>query len=852
MSKEDAGRLSPKVRPLLYRLHLTVLPAERHFWGSLSIDLTLAQAMPALRLHALDLEVDQISIGAVSCKADLDSASETITLSYPGSIPPGDATLALQFSGTLNKQMRGLYEAHADGEVYAFTQFEATDARRMFPCFDEPGMKARFRLTVTLPADLVALSNMPVTETRQNGAMKTVVFAETPPMSTYLLALAVARLEGEAIDVEGTRVAVWTLPGQLALGAFALKVVKGVLPLLNAYFDLHCPTPKLDLVSVPDFAMGAMENWGAIFFRDARLLLDEQSASTTTQRAVANVITHEIVHQWFGNLVTMAWWDDLWLNESFATWLACKIVDLWRPEWRSWQAFQEEKEIPFALDALQSTRPIRAEVRHPNQIEEMFDVLTYEKGAACLRMIEQFIGERSFRDGIRLYIKRHQYGNATAGALWEALSAVTEYPISEISQDWFNRPGFPFLYIDAGEGNFKQLHLSQGRFLARGEGSSNGGMTWSIPLSIKYKDDEGIKTYSLLLEEAQVHISLPSKGNVRFAYGNAGESGFFRSSYDALLFDALKAHAGNDLDPVEQRGCLGHLWALCQRGDLPISAYMEMIGRFKGKDTPRIVVTAICGTLEILSNHLIAPEQHKQFSDWMTNILTPLWNTVLWDPAPDEDEEIKLLRAALLWTLGAVAHHEDILAELPRRQSRYAFRPETLDPTLVTPLIRLCARSDGGSRFDQYVQKFKNSATPEERDRYLLAMADFRKPALARKLLALCLSPDVRPQDVWKPIRALLAHPPLQQETWTFIKTHWPNLREKGSSIGAKRIIQGTQNLWRPEWHEDIQDFFSRPENKVSSAEQALAQTLEFIQLGIHFKRVQSQALADWLIQNAS
>ncbi|MFQ5587475.1 MAG: M1 family metallopeptidase [Nitrospiria bacterium] len=850
MSNSNSGRLPHGVSPTSYAIELRVCPEEKTFSGTVLIDLKVEAPAASITLHALDLEIADASINAQSCRVALNPEAETITVQSLAPIPAGASLLSLSFSGVLNRQMRGLYETVAQGETYAFTQFQSTDARRMFPCFDEPALKACFRLIVTVPAALQALSNMPVVEERIKGALKRIVFRETPVMSTYLLALAVARLEKTESQVGEIEVAVWTLPGETALGRFALKVTAAVLPLLNTYFDFPCPTPKLDLVSVPDFAMGAMENWGAVFFRDSCLLLDESLSSTETRRRVADVITHEIVHQWFGNLVTMDWWDDLWLNESFAMWLACKIVDQWRPEWRFWEAFQQGKSVPLELDALENSRAIHSEVRTAAEIEEIFDVLTYEKGGACLRMIEQFLGEDTFRDGIRVYMKRHQYQNASASDLWAILEEISGQPVSEIAKDWFSRPGFPMITLSCAEGNPGRLVLTQERFWAEDE-TKDAAPPWSVPVMLRYHDDAGVQVERVLLKEKQRVIQLSAQGTVQWVYGNAGESGFYRTNYDPRLVQRLTAAASEHFSPTEKIGLLDNLWALCRRGDLPLGFFMETLRRFQGDET-RVMVSDVCGYLEILSQQIVQPEDRGRFSDFVHQLLHPIWRKTGWDADPGDDDERRLMRADLLWTLGAVAQDEEILSELPRRQMRYLSRPQSLDPTLVTSLLRLCARSDGGSRFEQFLEKFEKSKTPEIRDQYLRALTEFNKPALACKVIDFARSQAVRPQDVWKPVRALLSKPEVQGATWEALKTHWPALCEKGGSIGAQRMIQGARALWSRTWHDDLQSFFKAPENHADLGERTLAQTLEFIRLGVRFKERQTAPLSDWLRENVN
>jgi len=847
------GRLPDTVRPERYDLRVAVEPDEGRFGGRVRIAVRLAEAAREITLHAQELEIGEVQVesagGACDAAVRLDPTATTLTLVLLREIPPGPAVLDLAFSGTLNRQMKGLYQARAtcDGveERYAFTQFEPTDARRCFPCFDEPGFKATFGLEATAPERLTILSNMPpVSETRRDG-MRTVRFADTPVMSTYLLALAVGRLSATSRRVAGTDVAVWAPPQDLRLAGFALDVTQATLPLLNDYFALRYPYPKLDLIAVPDFAMGAMENWGAIFFRDSRLLVDPERASTATQRVVANVIVHEIVHQWFGNLVTMAWWDDLWLNEAFATWLACKIVDQWRPDWRSWEEFQQEKETPLALDALGSSRPIVADVRSSAEIEAMFDPLTYEKGAAVLRMIEQFVGEAPFRDGIRAYIACHQFRNTVAADLWRELEASSGRPVGALAKDWLTQAGYPIVTARVASDDGRTIDLSQRRFSAHG-GEAASPMAWSVPVAIRYEDASGVRSHRVLLTDPAASVTLPGSGPVRWVYANGGESGFYRADGDARLRAALRPVAASALAPSERIGLLSHVWALAQARDVPIDVFMETVLAFRG-DATRVVVEAEATYLDALADRLVREEDRPLLGRVADALARPLWDRLGWDPRPGEDDEPRLTRAAVLWIEGTVARDPAVLAEAEARLARYLADPVTLDPTLATALVRVGARVGDEKRFVAYRDRFLRSSTPEDRDRYLAALAEFSGVDPAGRLLEMTLTDAVRGQDAWKPFRPLLSNPAVQGHAWAFVKAHWPALRAKAGSVGAGRIIQATRALWREEWRADVASFFTDPVNRVDSAAKALDQTLEFLRLGLEFKAAQEEPLARWL-----
>ncbi|MBI3607416.1 MAG: M1 family metallopeptidase [Nitrospirae bacterium] len=852
-TNETAGRLPDTVRPERYDLHVTVRPDEGRFSGRVRIAVQLAEPASELTLHAQELEIGDAHVEfdgrRSAATVRLDPAATTLTLS--SELPKGSAVIEVAFAGQLNRQMKGLYEARAtfEGveERYAFTQCEPTDARRFFPCFDEPAFKATFCLEATAPAPahLTILSNMPAVSEARDGATKTVRFADTPVMSTYLLALAVGRLGSVARRIAETHVAVWAQPRDLHLADFALDVTEATLPLLNDYFGLPYPYPKLDLVAVPDFAMGAMENWGAIFFRDSRLLVDTKRASTATQRVVANVIVHEIVHQWFGNLVTMAWWDDLWLNEAFATWLACKIVDQWRPEWRSWEEFQLEKQIPLELDALDSSRPIVSEVRSSSEIESMFDPLTYEKGAAVLRMIERFIGEEAFRDGIRVYMRRHQFGNTVAADLWRTLEAASGHPVGALAKDWLTQAGYPIVSARDVSGDGRTLTLGQRPFSAHGP-SADASRQWSIPVVVRYEDAAGIRSYRVLLDAPSATVALPGTGPVRWVYPNGDESGFYRVETDSRLRESLYAVAPTALDPAERIGWLNHVWALAQAREVSIDVFMAILMAFKGDGT-RVVVEAVAAYLDTLADRMVADGERPFLGRLAEALVRPVWDRLGWGTREGEGDEPRLTRAAALWILGSITRDPALLADTERRLAQYLGDRDALDPTLAATVVRLGARLGGEQRFRTYQHQFARAGTPEDRDRYLMALAEFRDAGLAARLMAMTLTDAVRGQDVWKPFRPLLASPAVQGEAWEFVKTHWQTLRTKAGPVGATRIIQSARALWHETWYVDVRSFFAYPANQVESAAKALDQTLEFLRLGLEFRAAQSEPLARWL-----
>src|SRR6266446_2538264 len=459
-------RLPRDVRPTEYDLHLEPDLDAGRFSGEVRITMRLDRARAAVTLHAADLKIERSAaeVGGreVPARASLQRADETVTLRFARPLPAGEAIVRLRFAGALNQHLRGFYAAQAGGGRYAFTQCEAADARRVLPCFDEPAFKARFQ---------VAVSNGPVEREESAGGRgnkRIVRFARTPPLSTYLLALAVGPLEASPIRQAGqTPIRIWHVPGKGQLVDFGLEAAAEALRRLEDYFGIPYPYGKLDLVAVPDFEAGAMENAGAVFFRETLLLLDPATVSLNEHKRAGEVIAHELAHMWYGDLVTMAWWDDLWLNEAFATWMAYRVVDDWRPEWRLWHAFEHDRAGALALDALANTHPIYGEVRSVAEATQNFDAITYEKGAAVVRMIEHFLGPDQFRDGVRLYMRRHREGNAVAADLWRALAEASGREVARVARAWIEQAGFPLVTFGPAKGKAgRTLQVRQERFFA--------------------------------------------------------------------------------------------------------------------------------------------------------------------------------------------------------------------------------------------------------------------------------------------------------------------------------------------------------------------------------------------------
>src|SRR5205809_3921720 len=792
-------RLPRDVRPTEYDLHLEPDLDAGRFSGEVRITMRLDRARAAVTLHAADLKIERSAaeVGGreVPARASLQRADETVTLRFARPLPAGEAIVRLRFAGALNQHLRGFYAAQAGGRRFAFTQCEAADARRVLPCFDEPAFKARFQVAVTIASEHAAVSNGPVEREASaggRGGKRIVRFARTPPLSTYLLALAVGPLEASPIRQAGpTPIRIWHVPGKGQLVDFGLEAAAEALRRLEDYFGIPYPYGKLDLVAVPDFEAGAMENAGAVFFRETLLLLDPATASLAERKRAAEVIAHELAHMWYGDLVTMAWWDDLWLNEAFATWMAYRVVADWRPGWRMWQGFEHDRSAALVMDALANTHPIYARVRSVAEATANFDAITYEKGAAVVRMIEHHLGPDAFRGGARPYLRRHRERHTGATDLWSALEAASGREVARVAQAWIEKAGFPLVAFGRAKGAADRvLRVRQERFFADPKvAAARRRDRWPLPLVVRWRTMDGSSGVDrVLVDPPATDVTLGADTRLRWYFGNAEAGGFYRVLHDAAdrtaLFEDLAA-----LTPVERLALANDQWALVRAAKGSIESFLDVADAL-GDETDYDVVEGLGGPLAVVDEQIVAPDSVEQahFRGWIARRFGPAFARLGWVPAAGEDDPTRLRRAALLRLLGGLAEAPAVLAEARARLRAYLEDRGTLDPNLADPVVGLAARVGDEALYDRYRALVAEARTPQERRRFLLGLAAFRTPATIRRTLDSTLSPDIPTQDVAFLLMRLLGNPAGRAEAWKFLTRRWAALRRRIPPLMVSRL----------------------------------------------------------------
>jgi len=703
-----AHRLPYTVEPHRYEIRLAPDLAAATFAGEVRIDATAHESVTTIALHGAELAVTAAEVttagAVVAVSAAVDEDTERILLSLASPVGPGPVTVAIAFTGVLNDKLHGFYRSTYTDDTgrdhtLATTQFEATDARRAFPCFDEPDRKAVFSVTLDVPSGLDAVSNAPeLSQSPLPDGARRVLFADTMVMSTYLVAFVVGELVAtEPVDVDGTPVRIVHVPGKHDLTSFALEAAAHSLRFFTRWFGIAYPAEKLDLLAIPDFAFGAMENLGCVTFREALLLVDPARASRLELERIADVISHEIAHMWFGDLVTMKWWNGIWLNEAFATLMELLCVDAFRPEWRRWVSFGMERDLAMATDALHSTRPVEYPVGSPDEAQGMFDVLTYQKGASVLRMLERYLGEEPFRAGIRRYLEAHRFGNTETADLWDAIETASGEPVRGIMDTWILQGGFPLVTVgDTAGGDGAPLTLTQEPFsLAPSSGPSSIGSDWKIPVLVR---STGGAERRVLLGSGPEVVPLDAKSDGDdVTVVNARASGYYRVRYPAAHLRRLAARLGA-LDASERFILLGDTWASVVAGRAELEDFLHLAEALGDEEDPDVWGQA-SGALRFL-DHTVDDATRPVVAAYTRALMAEPFARLGWQPPPDESERTATLRAQLLGMLGTVGQDETVRRRCAALHADALAGGADLDPNLASTIVSVAATAGGPAEFD--------------------------------------------------------------------------------------------------------------------------------------------------------
>ncbi len=653
MIKKQSVRLIKDVLPVHYALTLKPDLEACTFSGQETITISISKPLSKISIHSKDLSIKSANIifgkNNIPVKnISYDNKMETVVFDFLKKIPKGKAKLSVIFEGVLSDNMRGFYKSHyeVDGRKHlmATTQLESTDARRAFPCFDEPAHKAIFDVNLIVPVGKTAISNtLPTSVIEHEFGYKIVSFASTPKMSTYLLAFIVGDFEWvETKTKNGVLVRVVTVPGKSHQAKFALDITVKCLEFYEEYFDIPYPLNTLDMIAIPDFESAAMENWGAITFRESYLLVDEGNTSLSVKKRIVEVIAHELAHQWFGNLVTMEWWTHLWLNEGFASYIPYLAIDRISPNWNIWQEFTiGTLSTALKLDSLQNTHPIEVEVYNPSEIGEIFDAVSYSKGASVIRMLADYLGEKDFRNGLKYYLKKHSYKNASTVHLWEAFEKVSKKPVKKMMSIWTGKSGYPVVKVDILN---NKLILTQKRYFSNISSAkkTSDKTIWPIPLS--FASDAGEKRLPLMVKNKLI-LDLNNESWFKF---NSKEASLYRVCYGKNILKLLKKPIEEKLlSPEDRLGIIRDAFSFAESGELSTTDVLELVGSYKN-ETEYIVWVEIISGLKNISNILIGTKSHDLYKVYAREILKDITKRVGWNIAPSELEKETLLRSVIL------------------------------------------------------------------------------------------------------------------------------------------------------------------------------------------------------------
>lgn len=765
-----------------------------------------------------------------------------MVISFDRELPFGEGVLTMDFTGTLNDQMRGFYRSkyvyNGESRNMAVTQFEAADARRCFPCWDDPAFKAKFKLTLEVPSDLVALSNMPVAKETVSGLTKTIYYEESPLMSTYLVAIVVGIFDYiESSTSEGTKVRVYTQVGKTNQGKFALDVAVKSLDLYKDYFATPYPLPKLDMIAIPDFSAGAMENYGLVTYRDTALLYDELLSSASNKQQVAITVAHELAHQWFGNLVTMEWWTHLWLNEGFASWVSYLAVESLFPEWNNWTQFLDETTSGLRLDALAESHPIEVEVNHASEIDAIFDSISYDKGASVIRMLQSYLGAECFQKALASYIKKYAYSNAKTEDLWVVLEEESGEPVKDLMTTWTKQQGYPVIYAKI---NGHDLELEQAQFLS--DGSSGPGM-WIVPVTACCGSYDAQKKF--LLKDKMDKINIKEFSDSQSADGeknqiiwiklNIDQTGFYRVKYDdelaAGLVNAIKAKKLSLMDKI---GIVEDSYALSVACKQTLTSLLRLLNAYNDESDYTVLshVTSVCLSISKITVDA-TPDLNKDIKQLLINLLLPAVIKLGWDPKDGESHLDVMLRSLLLTALVRLGHNETINEGVRRfhiffEDGKTSLLPPDTRKAAYLAVMRTVSTSSR-SGFDALLKIYREASEPQEKSRVLGSLSSSPDQDIVLEALNFMFTDEVRNQDSFYILGGISLEG--REIAWTWLKENWDHVLKtwKSSSLISDFIESIVPRFTSEEKAVEVTEFFAG--QVKPSFERALKQSLERVRI---------------------
>jgi aminopeptidase N len=848
-----AQRLPQNAVPSHYDLQFTPNMNSATFSGDETIQLRLLQASDTITLNSAEIVFDETTVSAggttQTATVTTDPEDEMAALKVPQAIPAGPATVRIKFRGILNDKLRGFYLSQADGRKYAVTQFEATDARRAFPSFDEPAYKATFSITLIAPKGDMAISNEKViSDTPGPGPDRhTVKFATTAKLPTYLVALLVGNFDCTSGGADGIPMRVCVTPENKGMTAFALTALEHIVPYYDRYYGIKYPFGKLDLIGIPDFAAGAMENAGAITFRETALLVDPKHASENQRKNVAGTIAHEVAHQWFGDLVTMKWWNDIWLNEGFATFMALKPVDAWQPQWHEMMDAPGEKNWAEGADSMPSSHSIRAkEANTPREIATLFDGISYGKGASVLHMVESYLGEASFRKGIQDYLHAHEYGNATSEDLWNALGKASGKPVPQIMSTFVLQPGVPLLGVStACHAGTTRVSVTQQRYFQNAAELAKGSSElWNIPLCYRAPGQKEQACH--LVTKQQESFTVPGCG--AWFNADAGGMGYYIVSYGGDDFSKLVAAVG-DLTPAERMNFNSDTWRLVDAGRQPIGDGLKLVEALHNDRGP--VLESVLGRVDAIGDRIVSPSDRGRYQQWVRATFRPVLSDIGWTPKPGESDDVRSARPRVIFTLGYTGGDPQVVEKAQQLAQSYLKDPSAVSPDLAGTVLDIAAAHGDAPLYDAYLKAMREAASPALRYAFFNAIPYFTSPALVERTMGLAMSPEVRTQDMGRLIFGIFDQPAAQRPAWTYLTSHYGEYsRRLPGGLSEEETAMFVTSFCDAGLRDDVQSFLSA--KLEGHPQRPLREALDRINNCISAREMQAPRLADWLQDHAA